>query len=91
MPPEVITLAGSTALIAKVAVDMVRMAAPEGYELKPWMSPVLAVLFGFVGNVLMLLAVSTPLTSQNLAVAGLASFLAAAGAVGATELQKRAA
>jgi hypothetical protein len=90
MPPDVLMMASSTALFAKMAVDLTRLATPVGYEIRPWIPPVLAVLFGVVGNVLVLLANAEPLTSQSLATVGLASLLAAGTAIGATELQKRA-
>lgn len=90
LPENVMILAGSATLIAKIGVDLLRMAAPKGYELAPWASPALAVVFGIVACLLLMLASGTAFTSQTVATALLAGVFAGAAAVGATELQRRA-
>lgn len=90
LPENVMILAGSATLIAKIGVDLLRMAAPRGHELAPWASPTMAVLFGITSCLLLMLAGETPFTGATVATAILAGVFSGAGAVGVTELQRRA-
>lgn len=82
---DILTQALAAGTICKALVDMLRQAHP----IPGWLTPPLALAFGILASFLLLLANGHPLTAQSLAQAVLAGVLAAASAVGVTELQKR--
>jgi hypothetical protein len=89
MPDNVLILLGPATLLAQTAVNLVRMSYPPGQP-APWVSPVLAVLFGIAGSLLLLLVGEMGLSAANVATAIVAGVFAGAGAVGVTELTRRA-
>lgn len=86
MTEDVIVTALAAASVAKILVDITRMALPTRPD---WVSPLLAVLFGIGAAVLLLLTQDVELTRAALAQAVLAGVLAGGSAVGITELTKR--
>lgn len=82
----VVTLATASTVVAKALVDLVKLTG----VLPTWAFPLLALAFGVGVSVLLLVASSTPLLPPALATACLAGVLAAIGAVGVTELQRKA-
>jgi hypothetical protein len=78
-------LAGVT--VAKTGVDLVRMAKVKW---DAWVYPLLALLFGIGAVVLFMLAAKVPFDQAAVAVAILGGILAGGGAVGVTDLSKRA-
>lgn len=86
MTETVITNALAAASIAKILVDILRMAFPNRPD---WVSPLLAVLFGIGASVLLLLTQDVELTRAALAQAVLAGVLAGGSAVGITQLQRQ--
>ena len=85
MPDSILSVALAATTIAKVIVDIARQVAP----LPGWSLPILALLFGIAAAFLLLIASGTAITAPMAAQATLAGILAAGGAVGVTELQKR--
>lgn len=81
-----ITQAMAITTLAKVLVDMVKMAAPDAPK---WVFPALALGFSILIGVLMLSASGVPLSSENISQAILSAILAAGAAIGVTELQKK--
>lgn len=84
---DVFVLALATTTAVKTLVDIVRL----GFDVPPkWMSPVLALCSGPIFAVLISLALGQVLTSQSSAQCILAGILGAGGAVGVTELSRKA-
>jgi hypothetical protein len=86
---NILVLALAAASIAKILVDVVRMAFPDN---RPnWVSPVLAVAFGILAAFLMLMSNGEMITQQTIAQTMIAGILAGGSAVGITELGRKAA
>lgn len=83
---SIIELATAAATIAKVIVDIIRMAA----DLPRWLPPALAIIGGIGSVVLLMIANRIGLDSAVLAQSVLAGILAGGLAVGVTELGARA-
>jgi hypothetical protein len=83
---SILTLAAAATTFAKLLVDIVRMTGAK----PTWLSPVLALMFGVASVLLLMVAGGEVLTAQSVAQAVLAGVLAAGGAVGVTELSRRA-
>ena len=73
--------------IVKILVDMVKMAVPN---MPTYVPPLAATIFGILAAILVDMASGTVLNGQSIATSILAGILAAGGAIGVTELQKRA-
>lgn len=73
--------------IVKILVDMIKIAMPNQPTYIP---PLAATVFGIITAILVDLAEGTIINSQSIATSILAGILAAGGAIGVTELQKRA-
>jgi len=73
--------------IVKILVDMVKIAVPS---MPAYVRPLTATTFGIITAILVDLAGGTILNTQMIAQSILAGILAAGGAIGVTELQKRA-
>ena len=86
---NILVLALAAASIAKILVDVVRMAFPDN---RPnWVSTVLAVAFGILAAFLMLMSNGEMITQQTIAQTMIAGILAGGSAVGITELGRKAA
>lgn len=86
VPENILILVAAATAFAKPAVDMIR--AMVGDKLPAWASPPLAVLVAIGALLFLAVARGEVLTQELIAQAILAGFLAGAGAVGVTELQK---
>lgn len=87
MQQEIIILALAATTIVKALVDMSRLA----FNAPPrWLSPLFALVVGILVSFLLRLANGEVITSAIAAQCVLAGLLAAASAVGVTELQKKA-
>lgn len=73
--------------IVKILVDMVKIANPN---IQTYVPPLAATIFGILTAILLDMASGTALNGQSIATSILAGILAAGGAIGVTELQKRA-
>jgi len=83
---DIIQQALASATLTKILVDLVRQTSKfEGY-----IFPLLAVLFGISTSILMTLSAGIVLDVQILSKSIVSGILAAGGAIGVTELQKRA-
>lgn len=78
------TLAAAT--ICKVLVDLVRQTA----KVESWSYPLLALFFGIISSILLILSTNTVLDTNTVSRAVISGILAAGSAMGVTELQKRA-
>lgn len=88
MNQDIIILALAATTFTKVFVDMIRLA----FNAPPrWLSPLFAVVVGVAVSFLLRTANADPITGPVAAQCILAGMLAAASAVGVTELQKKAA
>lgn len=84
---NIIVLSAAATTFAKVAVDLARMGKPD---LPRWLLPLLAIAAAIGALLLLMVAEGQIITPQLGAQAVLAGILAAASAVGVTELQKHA-
>lgn len=82
----IITQAMAVTTLAKVLVDLTKMAFPDAAK---WLFPVLAMVYSTLIGILMMLSSNVPLDSASIAQAILSAILAAGAAIGVTELQKR--
>lgn len=73
--------------IVKILVDMVKISNPN---IPTYVPPLVATVFGIITAILVDMASGVPITGQSIATSILAGILAAGGAIGVTELQKRA-
>jgi hypothetical protein len=84
--PGIIAQGLAAATLVKLVIDIARMAA----DLPRWVPPALAVVFGPLVVLLLMLSVGAALTTQTLASGALAGLFAAGAAVGVTEVSRRA-
>lgn len=73
--------------IVKILVDMVKIAMPDTPTYIP---PLTATVFGIIAAILVDMSSGVVINGQSIATSVLAGILAAGGAIGVTELQKRA-
>ena len=76
----------SATMLVKILIDVARM----GFMLPKWAPPVIALCLGPVFILLLLFSGGTEITLKTLADCLIAGTLVAGGAVGVTELAKRA-
>lgn len=87
MTDNIFLLSVAATTLVKVAVDIVRLA----FVVPPrWMSPLLAVIIGPIVAMLLVLESGVLMSDQTVARCFLAGLLAAGGAVGVTELARKA-
>lgn len=86
LPDNIVTLSLAAASIAKILVDLVRMAFPNRPQ---WVSPVLAICFGIFTSLMLSVANGVMIEPQMIAQNVIAGILAGGSSVAITELSKR--
>ncbi len=86
IPDNILTASLAAASIAKILVDILRMAFPNRPS---WVSPVLAIAFGILSALLLSIANGTEITQTMIAQNIIAGILAGGSSVALTEIQKR--
>lgn len=83
---SLITQAMAVTTLAKILVDMTKMAVPDAPK---WIFPIIALGFSIIISILLMTANGMVLDSVNISQGILTAILAAGAAIGVTELQKR--
>lgn len=83
---SMLTQAMAVTTLAKVLVDMTKMAAPDAPK---WIFPLVALAYSLLISMLLMTANGMVLDSVNISQGILNAILAAGAAIGVTELQKR--
>jgi hypothetical protein len=87
MTDNILLVASSASIFVKILVDVIK----NGFPNRPtWLAPTIAIVGGIGICLLILLTTGETLTSQSFASATLAGIFAGGGAIGATELQRKA-